>query len=256
MTAGHRPPASPSPSPSPTMTPHVTLHAWRIPKAGVPRALWRVARDRRLLRAAPGVRFAKLLGTARGHTFGPTRADLTRWAALLVWDDATAAATFDQTMAARAWRALATAYCRIDCQPLHCRGSWAGQEPFGAGAYQAQPRPEGPVLALTRARLRLTRAAAFWRAITPVAMAVTDAPGLVAAFGIGEAPVGWQGTLTLWQRPRDLVEFVRRPQHRRVVEQTPTMRWYAEELFARFAVLTVSGDRDVIGWAEERPVSR
>ena len=237
----------------------MTLHVWRVPKTGFPQALWRIAHDRRGLRATPGVRFAKLLGTARDRAFGPTRVDVTRWAALVVWDDATAATTFDQTRMARAWRSLATAYCRIDCQPLHCRGRWAGHEPFGTGPPEPSPASspsEGPVLALTRARLRLTRALAFWRAITPVAVAVAEAPGLIATFGIGEAPVGWQGTVSLWQRPRDLVEFVRRPQHRRVVEQTPTTRWYAEELFARFAVLTVSGDRDVIGWAEERPVSR
>jgi hypothetical protein len=255
MTHGQTPTAPPAP-PAPPPSRHVTLHAWRVPTAGVPQALWRIAHDRRPLRATPGVRFAKLLGTARDRAFGPTRADLTRWAALVVWDDATAATTFDQTRVARAWRALATAYCRIDCQPLHCRGRWAGREPFGPEPSPAPSPPEGPVLALTRARLRLTRGSAFWRAINPVAVAVAEAPGLIATFGIGEAPVGWQGTVSLWQRPRDLVEFVRRPQHRRVVDQTPTMRWYAEELFARFAVLTVSGDRDVIGWAEERPVSR
>jgi len=79
---------------------------------------------------------------------------------------------------------------------------------------------------------------------------------LLAAFGVGEAPIGWQGTISLWRTPRDLVEFVRNPQHRRAVERTPTQRWYAEELFARFAVLDIAGDRGVIGWAEERTVPR
>jgi hypothetical protein len=35
-----------------------------------------------------------------------------------------------------------------------------------------------------------------------------------------------------------------------VIARTPTDRWYAEELFARFAVLGISGDRDVLGWRE------
>ena len=33
-----------------------------------------------------------------------------------------------------------------------------------------------------------------------------------------------------------------------MIDRTPAQRWYAEELFARFAVLAVAGDRDVIGW--------
>ena len=90
---------------------------------------------------------------------------------------------------------------------------------------------------------------AFWRAIGDVAPAVHRAPGLLATFGIGEAPIGWQGTVSLWRDARDLVEFAyRHPDHRQAIEQTPTRCWYAEELFARFAVLDVTGDRTVIGW--------
>ena len=234
---------------------HVTLHVWRVPGARLPRTLWRMARDRRRLRVTPGVRFAKLLGTGRGRAFGPTRADPTRWAALVVWDDAAAANGFDTTHVAQAWRALASAYCRIDLRPLTSRGSWARREPF---IPISPDPPAGPVLALTRARLRATRAANFWRAIAPVAAAAGTAAGLLATFGIGEAPLGWQGTVSLWQTPRDLVEFVRHPQHRQVIERTPEQRWYAEELFARFAVLDIAGDREVIGWfdGEDRAAMR
>jgi hypothetical protein len=109
------------------------------------------------------------------------------------------------------------------------------------------------VLALTRARLRPTRAATFWRAIGPVAATLAEAPGLLAAFGIGEAPLGWQGTVSVWRQPADLSRFAyRQPQHRQAIEQTTTTGWYAEEMFARFAVLDVVGDTGVIGWGAER----
>ncbi len=104
------------------------------------------------------------------------------------------------------------------------------------------------MLVLTRARLRPTRAIRFWRAIGPVGQAVTMAPGLLTAFGIGEAPIGWQGTVSLWRSGQDLVEFAyRQPDHRRVMAQTPAVGWYAEELYARFAVRRVDGDPSVIG---------
>lgn len=221
----------------------ITLHVWRTPARRLPRILWRMARDPRTLRRTHGIRFAKLLGTSQDRRFGPTRADLTRWAALVVGENA---GDFGATRAGEAWRALASSYCRLDLSTIQTRGLWAGQAPFG----QAHPPAhDGPVLALTRARLRASRAARFWRAIDEVAEAANTAPGLLATFGIGEAPLGWQGTVSLWRGASDLVEFAyRHPDHRRAIERTPAQRWYAEELFARFAVLHVAGDRDVIGW--------
>jgi len=243
---------------------HVTLHVWRVPRRRVVGALWRVARDRRRLRRAPGVRFAKFLGTGAGRHFGAGRADLTRWAAVIAWDGPDSAAAFAHTPVARAWQALASAACRLDLRPVASRGSWAGQAPFGTSTEgAAAAKDPGRVLALTRARLRPTRALRFWRAIEPVGTAAGRAPGLLAAFGVGEAPVGWQGTVSLWRSLRDLVEFAyRNPHHRDAIARTPTHRWYAEELFARFAVLSVTGDRDVIDWTAdeadepERTVSR
>ncbi|MGW5673298.1 monooxygenase, partial [Micromonospora sp. NPDC003776] len=102
------------------------------------------------------------------------------------------------------------------------------------------------------ARLRPRRAATFWRAVPPVAAALHAAPGLLARFGVGEAPLGWQGTVSVWRDPADLVAFAyRHPEHRAAITRTPTEGWYAEELFARFAVRDVVGDRTVLGWAVE-----
>jgi hypothetical protein len=67
-------------------------------------------------------------------------------------------------------------------------------------------------------------------------------PGLRLAVGIGEAPVGLQGTFSLWESSAPLVEFAhRRAAHADVVARTPREGWYTEELFARFEVLELSG---------------
>jgi hypothetical protein len=64
------------------------------------------------------------------------------------------------------------------------------------------------------------------------------APGLCFAVGIGEAPIGLQGTLSVWQDATSLQQFAYgTPSHRAVIARTPVEKWYAEELFARFAVL-------------------
>lgn len=246
-------------------TPLVALHVWRVRRVGVPVALWRMARDRRRLRATAGVRFAKLLGTGRDGRFGPAQADPGRWAALVVWADPAAATAFETGPVARSWAAIASGYCRALLRPVRSRGRWAGQEPFGPepGHGPTEPahgptEPEPgrgatrPVLALTRARLRPSRAVRFWRTIPAVAAPLAGTPGLITAFGIGEAPMGWQGTVSVWRSPAALAAFAYgQPAHRAAIAATPVHRWYAEELFARFDVLDVAGDRSVIGWTEE-----
>lgn len=225
--------------------PLVTLHVWRVPRRALGGALLRMALDPRRLRALPGVRFGKLLGTGTGTGFGPGDADLTRYAAVVAWDDP---AGGDLGRVAAAWAALATESARLELSPLTSRGSWSGRTPFGA---PNGGRTDAPVLALTRARLRPARALTFWRAVPPVARELAAAPGLLARFGIGEAPIGWQGTVTLWRSEAELTGFAyRQPEHRAVIARTPAARWYAEELFARFAVRDISGDKAVLGWKD------
>jgi hypothetical protein len=213
----------------------VTLHVWRVPPRRVPEAMIRLGVRRRHL---PGVSFVKFLGTGSGLSFGPGDADLTRFAAVTV-------SVEDVRFAA--WDRLAVSAARVALEPLASRGSWSGATPF-AGIPR---KTDGMVLALTRARLRPSRALTFWRAIPPVARELAAAPGLVARFGVGEAPIGWQGTVSLWRDATDLTRFAyRQPEHRAVIARTPVDRWYAEELFARFAVLGIEGDRSVLGWLE------
>jgi hypothetical protein len=215
----------------------VTLHVWRVPRRAVGPALLRLAFARR---RPPGLRFVKFLGTGTG--FSPTNADLTRYAALTV---------SDHPVVFAGWDSLAERRCRLDLEPVSSRGTWAGREPFGAPLRPA--KTGGMVLALTRARLRPSRAVTFWRAIPPVARELAAAPGLLAGFGIGEAPVGWQGTVSVWRDAADLTRFAyRQPEHRAVIARTPADRWYAEELFARFAVRGIAGDRSVLGWLDDK----
>ena len=223
----------------------VTLHVWRVARRSVGGALLRMARDPRRLRRLPGVRFAKLLGTGTGSTFGPGDADLTRYAAVVVWADGARPDAVDES-----WRRIAVRGARLDLTPLTSRGRWSGTAPFGE---PAGGRTDGMVLALTRARLRPSRALAFWRAVPPVTAELAAAPGLLARFGVGEAPIGWQGTVSVWRSTADLTAFAyRQPEHCAVIARTPSDRWYTEDLFARFAVRDIEGDREVLRWRAER----
>jgi hypothetical protein len=217
----------------------VTLHVWRVPAGKVPAALRRMATDRRRARSTPGVAFAKLLGTGTGRTFTVRDSDPTRWAALTTWSSAAAAAGYE---VADRWDRIASESWRVDLRPLASRGRWSGREPFGR---PAPARADGAVVAITRARLATRKAAAFWRAVPPVSAALHRSPGLLAAIGIGEAPVGLQGTVSLWRSADDLRTFAHQgAEHVAAVRRTAVEGWYAEELFARFAVLGSSGTLD------------
>jgi hypothetical protein len=223
----------------------VTLHVWRVRRRSIPSALRRVAREPRRLRKLPGVRFAKLLGTGTGTSFGPGDADLTRYAAVVAWNG-----TPDPDAVEQRWKRIAVGSARLDLTPMTARGTWSGATPFG---FPLGGRTGGMVLAMTRARLRPRKVPTFWRAISPVAAELAAAPGLLARFGVGEAPIGWQGTVSVWRSTTDLTGFAyRQPEHRAVIARTPAERWYAEDLFARFAVREISGDREVLGWQAER----
>lgn len=219
----------------------VTLHLWRVSPAAVPRALLRMGRDRSRVRRTPGVGFAKLLGTGDGRTFTVRDADPLRWGLLATWADTAAAHAFERSAVVRSWEGDAVESCRVDLRPLSARGRWSGRAPFG------DPTPErvrGPVASLTRARLRPRSAPGFWRAVPPVSADLRRRAGLRAAIGIGEAPVGLQGTFSIWDSDTALRDFARGPAHADVVARTGPQRWYAEELFARLAVVGGRGTLD------------
>ena len=233
------------------MPPAVRVDLWTVRPSRVPVALARMGWDRRV-RHRPGLRFAKLVGTGDGRTFTPRDADPLRWGLVSVWDTDAASEAFGEDPVARGWGRISTEHLRVDLQPLAARGRWSGVEPFGVEPSGVEPSGEGgpdgpvrwtgPVASLTRARIRPTHWRRFWRSVPPVSADLHTVPGLRLAVGIGEAPVGLQGTFSVWDSARELNRFAyRRPEHSAVVARTPVEGWYSEELFARFGVRSVSG---------------
>lgn len=214
----------------------VLLDVWTVPTSQIPAALWRMARDPFTLRAVPGLRFHKSLGTGVGKRFTAADADLRQWALLTVWagDPLAMRPTTDR------WARLATRHTRFELSTIASHGQWSGQEPFVTDSgLRGWP---GPVAAITRARVKTRLWRAFQAAVPPVAAVLDTQPGLLYRIGIGEAPIGLQGTFSVWQDAAAIREFAYGGEaHQAVINQTRTTGWYGEELFARFAVVDVSG---------------
>ncbi len=214
------------------------LYFWILPTKSLPFALIRMALDRGALRKTDGVEFGKLLGCGKGETFLPSDVDINRWG-LLATIEENQLAFLDSSQLVQRWRNHSTKEFRIVLDPISSHGKWSKREPF---VPNVPANFDGQIAAVTRARIAWRQNLKFWKAVPPVSKSLHSAEGLIAAFGIGEAPIGLQGTFSLWQSSSALRNFAYKSQaHKDVIEATERNKWFPEELFARFAVRDVRG---------------
>lgn len=215
------------------------LYIWKSRKWALPWVFMQMATNPYKFRKFPGVTFAKSLGTGNGITFTPRDADLNQWGALLVFSTEDAVENFDNSKFIQRWKNNSTEQFRVILQPLSSHGLWAKVKPFG------EPTPikwDGKICALTRARIKWWRNFQFWRAVPPVTKDLHSQAGLLAAIGIGEAPIGLQGTFSIWRDSPALRTFAYESEaHKKAIAQTAQLQWYSEELFARFGVREIRG---------------
>ena len=214
------------------------IYFWKIEKSNIPFALFRMAIDRTLLRRTKGVSFAKMLGCGKGETFTPSDADPTRWGCLVVISQSELAA-LDGSTSITKWRSKSTSEFRVLLDPIASTGMWSKQKPFETSA---PANFDGQVVAITRARIKASQTRRFFKSVPPVTASLHSSPGLISTIGIGEAPIGLQGTFSLWESMQAIKDFAYKgAAHQKAIAQTSEFDWYAEELFARFAVREMRG---------------
>jgi hypothetical protein len=221
----------------------VRVDVFKVSK--IVKALFLIAFDRfRISRNNQDLVFFRLLGTGTGRTFTTKDADLSRWVIFTVWQNQAAAAQFNDHLVWKSWNRITTESASFLLAPLSSKGEWGGKEPFGNPIAH---RWDGPVLSVTRARIKAHMWRRFQSEVPPVSKSLHASAGLVTAFGIGEAPIGLQGTVSVWKSNRELTEFAQRTQsHRDVIKKTHELDWYSEELFARFAIIEAQGILDSV----------
>ena len=209
----------------------VQLFFWEVPKSKIIRAILKMATNHLYLKFNRKVSFYKLLGTGKGETFTPGDANLYRWGLLVV-----SKTNFTESIIVKNWQKISIIQKYYELSPISSHGTWARQSPF-----KVKPliNPEAEIAVITRAKIKFKLSKIFWRSVPPVVKSLRNSPGLIWAIGIGEAPIGLQGTFSLWENQNAVSNFAFRGEaHARVIKETRSLDWYSEELFARFEVLS------------------
>jgi hypothetical protein len=208
----------------------VALYLFTVKRRSIPFAFLQMAFGRKRARSIPGVTFAKLMGTGNGTTFTPSDADLQKWAILFVGD----LTEVESSNFLKSWRSHSISEKRYLLRPLSSHGHWSKVQPFEIHNQSST----GAVAAITRARLKPRLAIKFWKSIPAVVADLHSQPGLIESFGIGETPIGLQGTFSIWRDSQSLRDFAYKgAAHQRAIDETAQFGWYSEELFARFEVI-------------------
>ena len=213
------------------------IYFWQIKKVLGPVAILFMAIHKFALKRLPGVSFVKLLGTGKGESFTPKDADPFRWGALVTIQQ-DYLDKLDKSKVIRGWQKIAKKEYRAILKPISVHGLWSGKQPFEVEKFDWN----GKIAAITRARIVWRKNLIFWRAVPPVTISLHQSPGLINAIGIGEAPIGLQGTFSLWESAAQLRDFAYKGQaHTQAIKATEENKWYSEELFSRFAVVQERG---------------
>ena len=224
--------------------PHTTLTVFSLKPGHRRWGLAQMGISPPVLRRVPGLRFFKLLGSGAANGFG-LWPNLDRYGLLAVWESAAVATAFfgqHPLWAGYERRSLET--WTLQLAPLKSQGLWDGKNPFDY-LPEILPGDTAPVAVLTRASIRWRKTPRFWQFVEPTSAALARAVGVRAAIGLGELPVVRQATFSVWESAEAMRQFAYRDaRHREVIQLTHRENWYAEELFARFRVLSSAGTLD------------
>ncbi len=207
----------------------------------------RLARGPSAFRDVPGMLFTKVMGS--GHEGGfSLRPSTSHQGLICMLRSAAEARSFlagslvleARHRARESWTGLLAV--------TSSRGEWDGQawgasssESLGAHLHDAA-LSDAPVAALTRASIRPTKVAAFWRHAPASQDAMAQAQGCDLAVGLGEAPVLRQCTFSLWRDVNAMTGYARGGAHGAAAQAAIRQDYFTESMFVRMKLLESNGD--------------
>ncbi len=190
----------------------------------------------RHLQNVDGLNFYKLLGSGKGDGFNPYP-DWGTYALLTIWDSVEAAETFIENNSLIAhYERKATSLTHYFMQPIRSHGLWSGVNPFEGD--EVKPNPSDNICILTRATIKWSKLRTFWKYVPTSKLPLTNNPDLLYTKGVGEVPLVQMATFSIWNNLEAVKQFAyKSKEHAAAVRMTRELKWYKEELFARFVLL-------------------
>lgn len=208
---------------------------WGVPFAFLSMAIFRVP-----LWLNKKISFWALMGSGKNGSFD-IRPDLLQWAVLTVQPQANQAEKHQlHSIFIKKWIKFFKCESAIyTLEPIEGFGVWNGKQVFGP--LPRQSAYDGKIAVLTRATIRLSRLAEFWRNVPAVSSKIPGTGGLIQSYGIGEIPFIKQATFSIWEDKTAMKAFAyQATEHRQVIQKTRKRNWYREEMFVRFRVISES----------------
>lgn len=198
----------------------------------------------------PDVGFWKLCGSGTGEGFTP-KPNWGVWAILAAWpNEASARKHVTEARVYTRWRKMARESWTVYLDPISVRGEWSGKAPF---LVEPAPLDDTRALAvLTRASLKPTKMLRFWNRVPDISSVIGADPNVMFKIGIGELPLLHQVTFSIWPDAASMAKFARGDgPHGRAICAVREGDWFAEELYARFAVTGSDGQ-----WGGRDPLTQ
>ncbi|MEP0711200.1 spheroidene monooxygenase [Algoriphagus sp.] len=186
----------------------------------------------------PGLQFFKLMGSGGKNGFSKML-NVNVYALHCVWkSEQDATNFFKKSETFSEFKSRSTELYHIFSKAVKAHGLWDGTNPYEAEAITAS----GPILVITRARIKLRFLLKFWRHVPSLGKKVDQAAGSIFSIGIGEYPWFMQATFSIWDSYESMRAYAYgSPLHMEVVKKTRELGWYSEELFANFIPYKTEG---------------
>jgi hypothetical protein len=184
------------------------------------------------LKNISGLQFFKSMGSGSGAGFG-SWPDFGQYTWLMVWESSSHAESFFRDniyLSEYVNRCLSTRVLYLKNIVSH--GQWSGINPF---VVSENPIENAKIAVLTRARIRTRKVWQFWRQVGKTSDALYQFDELEYAVGIGELPLIYQATISVWSSIDSVNRYAYQHEaHKKVIQLARKNNWYSEELFARF----------------------
>jgi hypothetical protein len=194
-----------------------------------------------------GLQFYKFLGTGGGSGFS-LRPDFSTYAFLAVWNDILDYQNFiKEHPVFLKYKKNSNTQRDLILKPVTSHGKWNGKNPFYQHHNQdTLDNKNLKAVVITRATLKWNRLFSFWRAVPAASKAIIQAKGVSFYKGIGEWPFIQQATVSIWENFEAVNTFAYKGiQHATIVRKTREKKWYKEDLFSRFYLLSDTTIRSV-----------